>query len=252
METEVDCCRKEEKPMNIAGYDNLVFFDTETTGFDPKENRIIEIAAVKVSPCNSSRIDLFVQLPIMQFLPDKIVELTGITDKMLQEEGVPEEEALKQFAGLLTGSGKTLLIAHNAQFDLNFVGWSFWRYKEEHLEWSRAFNKADYLDSLTVYKDRRPFPHKLANAIEAYKLGDKVQNTHRAIDDCLALFEVTKAMQEERDDLTSYINIFGFNSKYGISGSGLKKVTYHSQRFNNYMTGPEYTLPAIIGREAMG
>ena len=97
---------KEEKPMNIAGYDNLVFFDTETTGLDPKENRIIEIAAVKISPCNSSRMDLFVQLPIMQFLPDKIVELTGITDKMLQEEGVPEEEALKQFAGLLTGSGK--------------------------------------------------------------------------------------------------------------------------------------------------
>lgn len=249
MEKELDFYRSEDKPIDIKGYDNLVFFDTETTGFDPKENRIIELAAVKISPCNSSRIDYFVKLPLMQFIPDKIVELTGITDKMLDDEGVSEEEALKEFAGLLTGAGKTLLIAHNAQFDLNFIGWAFWRYREEHPSWNRAFNEADYLDSLTVYKDRRAFPHKLANAIEAYKLGDKVQNTHRAIDDCLALFEVTKAMQAERGDLESYINIFGVNPKYGVSGSTLKKVIYHNQGFNNSMTTPEQTLPAIIAKE---
>lgn len=249
MEKELDFYRSEDKPIDIKGYDNLVFFDTETTGFDPKENRIIELAAVKISPCNSSRIDYFVKLPLMQFIPDKIVELTGITDKMLDDEGVSEEEALKEFAGLLTGAGKTLLIAHNAQFDLNFIGWAFWRYREEHPSWNRAFNEADYLDSLTVYKDRRAFPHKLANAIESYKLGDKVQNTHRAIDDCLALFEVTKAMQAERGDLESYINIFGVNPKYGVSGSTLKKVIYHNQGFNNSMTTPEQTLPAIIAKE---
>lgn len=84
----------------------------------------------------------------------------------------------------------------------------------------------DWLDSLTVYKDRRPYPHKLANAILAYGLEDKVQNSHRAIDDVLALFEVLKAMDAERDDLASYVNLFGYNPKYGVSGRRIVGVRY--------------------------
>lgn len=235
--------------MEIKGYDNLVFFDTETTGFDAKEEQIIELAAIRVGAAGEYRMDRFIKLQKTLVLPQKIVELTHITDEMLLSQGISEEEAIAEFVGMLMGGGKTLLIAHNAQFDLNFVGWTLARYKDEHPEWLKYFNLADYLDSLTVYKDRRSFPHKLANAIEAYKLGDKVQNTHRAIDDCLALFEVTKAMQEERDDLETYINIFGFNPKYGVSGSGLKKVTYRSQGFSDGMTAPDRTLPAVVARE---
>lgn len=235
--------------MELKGYENLVFFDTETTGFDGKENRIIELAAIRISPVGEYRMDRFIKLPSGQKIPEKVVELTHITDEMLDKEGVSEEEAAAEFAGLCMAGGKTLLIAHNAQFDLNFVGWAFVRYREKHPEWNRYFNMADYLDTLTVYKDRRKYPHKLANAIEAYNLGDKVQNTHRAIDDCLALYEVTKAMQAERDDLESYINIFGYNNKYGISGSGLKKVTYHAQGFRDYMAASDQTLPATIAKE---
>ena len=57
-------------------------------------------------------------------------------------------------------------------------------------------------------------------------------------------------MAAERDDLLSYINIFGYNPKYGVSGRQLKKVTYHVQRFRDYMCSEEYTLPACIAREA--
>lgn len=234
--------------MEIKGYENLVFFDTETTGFDGQKNRIIELAAIQVNGSGEKRMDKFIKLPEGESVPEKIVELTGITDKILKEEGVSEEEAAAEFAEMIA-PGRTLLIAHNAQFDLNFVGYTFWRHREAHMDWNRAFNAADYLDSLTVYKDRRSYPHKLANAIEAYSLGDKVQNTHRAIDDCLALYEVTKAMAKERADLESYINIFGYNVKYGISGSTLKKVTYRQQGFTDCMREPRYTLPAVVERE---
>lgn len=233
--------------MEIQGYDNLIFFDTETTGFDGQKNRIIELAAVQVNGSTEKQIDKFIKLPEGESVPDNIVKLTGITDKILSEEGVSEIEACAEFAELFTG--KTLLVAHNAQFDLNFIGYTFWRNRHEHLEWIRAFNAADYLDTLTVFKDRRSYPHKLQNAIDTYKLGDKVQNTHRAIDDCLALYEVTKAMQAERNDLESYINIFGYNSKYGISGSTITKVTYRQQGYSDFMREPQYTLPAVIKRE---
>lgn len=102
--------------------------------------------------------------------------------------------------------------------------------------------------SLTVYKDRRPYPHKLANAILAYELEDKVQNSHRAIDDVLALFEVLKAMDDERDDLAAYVNLFGYNPKYGVSGRRIVGVRYEPQGFNKAMTRPEQTLPARMAR----
>lgn len=109
-----------------------------------------------------------------------------------------------------------------------------------------ALKAADYLDSLTVYKDRRAYPHKLANAILTYKLEDKVQNSHRAIDDVAALFEVCKAMDAERSDLLSYVNVFGYNPKYGVSGKRIEKVAYWPQNFNKYMQAPSYTLPAKL------
>lgn len=230
-------------------YDNLVFFDVETTGFNAdKDDRIIELAAIQANEGGIIRQeDLLVQLPEGRSVPDKIVNLTGITDLMLLS-GVTDEACARTFAEMI--EGKTLLVAHNAQFDLNFAAFLYVRHMKEHCEWMHAFTRCDYLDTLTVYKDRRAYPHKLANAITAYNLEDRVQNTHRAIDDVLALFEVTKAMAAERDDLLSYINIFGYNPKYGVSGRQMKKVTYHVQRFRDYMCSEEYTLPTCIAREA--
>ena len=111
-----------------------------------------------------------------------------------------------------------------------------------------GFNAADYLDTLTIYKDRAAYPHKLANAIEHYGLAGKVVNSYRAIDDVKALLEVTKAMGAERGDLRDYVNIFGYNPKYGISGRHLKKVSYLQQGFRNEIAPPGQTLPALAGK----
>lgn len=226
-------------------YDSLVFFDTETTGFDGQRNQIIELAAIRIDRDGGRReADEFVKLPDGMSVPEKIVELTHITDSMLAEQGKAEIEVAEIFSGFMDGE-KSLLIAHNAQFDLNFAAWLFVKYRKQHPEWLARFNEADYLDTLTVYKDRTKYPHKLADAIQLYGLSDKVRNTHRAIDDVAALLEITRAMCAQRDDLLSYVNVFGFNKKYGISGNTLKKITYHAQGFRNGIAPPEQTLPAI-------
>ena len=234
--------------MHLDDYDYLVFFDTETTGLNARENFIIELACVRVSAHGIYKTDRFIKLPAGVELDEKITDLTGITELMLSAEGVKEEEAAREFGELISG-GKTLLIAHNANFDLSFTGNMLIRYIDLYPDYLKAFCEADYLDTLTVYKDRRAYPHKLKNAIEEYGLSDKVQNSHRAIDDTLALYEVFKAMRAERDDLADYINIFGYNPKYGISGEELKKVTYAAQPFRDYMTVPEYILPARVKKE---
>lgn len=149
---------------------------------------------------------------------------------------------------MIYSSDRTLLVAHNAQFDLLFVREMLGRFTEFVEEGGDVLDFCDYLDSLTVYKDRRAYPHKLANAIAAYKLEDKVKNSHRAIDDVEALLEVCKAMDNERADLLSYVNVFGYNPKYGVTGDRLPRVTYWPQHFNDYMQSPRYTLPARVKR----
>ena len=194
-------------------YKALVIFDTETSGLNPGDDQIIELAALRVERTQAGalriagKMDTFIRLPEGERLPENIVTLTGITDRLLETEGVQSGTAVSRFLKLVK-PGPVLMVAHNAQFDACFLRELLRGFKPGHLDW---------LDSLTVYKDRRPYPHKLANAILAYELEDKVQNSHRAIDDVLALFEVLKAMDEERDDLGSYVNLFGYNPKYGVS-----------------------------------
>ena len=127
---------------------------------------------------------------------------------------------------MLHSDSEVLLVAHNIQFDLLFILEMFKR-----CGMVPKAPKLRALDSLTVYKDRAAYPHKLANAIEHYGLADKVQNSHRAIDDVLALYEVTKAVSEERDDLTDYIDLLGYNPKYGITGRKLRQITYMPQSY---------------------
>lgn len=225
----------------------IILTDTETSGLDPEAGQIIELAAIRVEATDTGglriaqRMDTFIRLPEGQTLPEKIVELTGITDELLQSEGVSKEEAAAQFYDMVK-DGPVVIAAYNAQFDLLFI---------RELLRGKKFT-ADFLDVLTVYKDRRAYPHKLADAIIAYGLQDKAQNTHRAIDDVLAMFEVMKAMEAERDDLATYINIFGFNPKYGRQGGNIKGVHYYAQAFRNTMTTPEQTLPSLFWAHCKG
>ena len=234
--------------MNALGlifdmYKNVVVFDTETSGLDFKNDTIIELAAVRIkrkddgSIYYDKQIDKFIKLPNNKTLSPFIVELTGITDKMLNDEGIDYKEAAEIFYSLIC-DGDTLLVAHNAQFDLMFTRTLLKGYKIKH--------KLDFLDTLTVYKDRRPYPHKLQNAITAYNLDGKVQNSHRAIDDVKALVEVMIAMDNERADLDKYINIFGFNAKYGISGEKIRGVRYVPQMFHDNKTLVEQTLYSYL------
>ena len=126
-----------------------------------------------------------------------------------------------------------MIVAYNAQFDLLFL----YHLLDRHGD-ARLLRDKPKLDLLTVYRDRRPYPHRLCNAIEAYGLQDRVQNSHRAIDDVRATVEVLRAMTEERDDLAQYINLFGYSPKYGVSGPRISSVRYLPQGYE--ATAPLY------------
>lgn len=211
----------------LRQFDKIIFFDTETTGLNPEKDQIIELAAVLVTSKGIElKIDAFCKLPEGEKLPDKIVELTHITDDMLADKGIAYKEACGIFCNMIHSDSEVLLVAHNIQFDLMFTLEMFKR-----CGMVPKAPKLRALDTLTVYKDRAAYPHKLENAIQHYGLTGKVQNSHRAIDDVLALYEITKAMAAERDDLTDYIDLLGYNPKYGITGKKLRQITYMPQSY---------------------
>ena len=75
-------------------YKALVIFDTETSGLNPGDNQIIELAALRVERTQTGalriagKMDTFIKLPEGEKLPENIVTLTGITDRLLEAEGV--------------------------------------------------------------------------------------------------------------------------------------------------------------------
>ena len=209
-------------------FEHIVVLDTETTGIHHKTDEIIELAALHTAspaqPSSSAQeLDLLIRLSKGRTLPPFITQLTGISDAQLQAEGVSKEEACSRFTVLLSHPN-TLLVAYNAQFDLCFLYYFLARCGH-----ADCLKGVKMLDAMTIYKDRRPYPHKLENAIQAYALHG--QNTHRAIDDAKATLELLNAMAAEEDDLERYINLFGYHPKYGVSGPRISSITYRPQGY---------------------
>lgn len=210
-------------------YDRLVLFDTETTGLSFSRDEIIEFAAVVVEQQNGEPVvvqeyDELVSLTPGNAVPPMIQKLTGISTQDIMERGLSKARVCRDIGEMFAGN--TLLLAYNAHFDLSFLYYLLLRNGDPMI-----LKGKDKLDLLTVYKDRRAYPHKLCNAIEQYGLTGKVRNSHRAVDDVLATLAVMEEMEAEKDDLESYVNLFGYNTKYGINGKPIGSVTYKPQGF---------------------
>ena len=212
----------------LKRFSNIIVLDVETTGIDHKGDEVIELAALRLDcsggePAAADEFDYLIRLSPGRELPQVIEELTGITAAQLEREGVSKAAAAERLAEMLA-CRDPLVIAYNAQFDLCFLYYLLAREGR-----ADALKGIRMLDALTVYKDRRPYPHKLCNAAEAYAL--QGENTHRAIDDARVTWELMEAMAAEADDLAEYINLFGYNPKYGISGPKISSIRYVPQPY---------------------
>ena len=215
----------------FSSYDRLVLFDTETTGLQFARDEIIEFAAVVVEQRDGKAVilqeyDELITLSPGNTVPPLIENLTGISTQDILEKGIPKAQVCRDIAQMFQGN--TLLLAYNAHFDLSFLFYMLLRDGDPTI-----LKGKDKLDLLTVYKDRRSYPHKLCNAIEAYGLSGKVVNSHRAVDDVVATVEVMKEMEKERSDLDKYINLFGYHPQYGVDGKRIGSVNYKPQPYDS-------------------
>jgi len=154
--------------------EEYVVFDLETTGFDPFNEEITEIGAVKLKGTRIiDRFSTFVnpEKPI----PEEIVELTKITDEMVAD--APKiEEILPKF---LEFCGDATMVAHNAKFDIGFLN------HKCNSRLDRKYNPS-VIDTLqwsrNVLKDLKRHGLKYI----AKHFGISLDNHHRAVDDAEA------------------------------------------------------------------
>ena len=214
----------------FSKYDPLMLLDTETTGLNYSRDEIIEFSAGVLERQAGEvkgvqEYDQLVKLTPGNSIPPKITQLTGITNEAVAQKGIEKSRLCRDIGQMVAGN--TLLLAYNAHFDLSFLYYLLLRSGDVSI-----LKGKDKLDLLTVYKDRRSYPHRLCNAIAAYGLEGRVVNSHRAIDDVLATVAVMEAMEAEKPDLHRYINLFGYNSKYGLEGKPIGSVTYKPQGYD--------------------
>lgn len=108
----------------------IVVFDFETTGLDSQYDRIIEVGAQKI--VNFKVVDEFSSfVQVKDSLSPVVTQLTGITEEMLEGEPLIEE-IMPKFLKFIDGS---LLVAHNASFDMSFLKAEAYRLGID-LDWS--------------------------------------------------------------------------------------------------------------------
>lgn len=98
---------------------NYIVFDFETTGLNPAVDSVIQMSAIKIeNGVKKESFNRFVKVSTP--LPDKIVELTQITNEMLEKEGVLAEIAWKEFDAFI--GPNFAMIGHNiVNFDVKFL-----------------------------------------------------------------------------------------------------------------------------------
>lgn len=170
----------------------FTIFDIETTGLSPVSCGITEIGAVKYQGGKVVEIFQTFVNPGMP-IPKNITDLTGITDDMVKD-APSQSEAVKAF---LDFAGNSILVAHNANFDMGFIRKVATdnKYKLEN----------PYLDTVSLSRYLNPdlTRHSLDAVAKHYNLGSF--NHHRASDDCEMLGRIFGCMvkQMEPDGVTT-------------------------------------------------
>jgi len=170
----------------------FVIFDTETTGFSPAKDRLVEIGAVKVRNGENLGEKTWLINP-ERYIPWYVQKVHNITPEMVED--MPTfAEVYPEFLEFIDGA---VLIAHNAPFDIRFVAAEARRNK-------MPVPKNAVLDSLALFRNWHPEMknHRVSDLIDLYDISTEGMQAHRATDDSLFVYFAIQKEMEERSKST--------------------------------------------------
>ena len=162
--------------------EGYVVIDIETDGLDEGKNSIIEIGAIKIK---GGKLDSFSRLIRVDYeLPRNIVNLTNITDEMLDESGGNKEEVLKDFLEFIEDLP---IVGYNLPFDIKFI-----KYNLEKLGLDIP-NKQ--VDLLPIVREKTTLAnYKLSTVANHFGIAGKIP--HRGLLDAGIILELSKKLKE--------------------------------------------------------
>ncbi len=161
--------------------EQYIVLDLETTGLSPRDDRILEIGAAKVmNGCVQEVYQTFVD-PRMK-IPERITELTGITDEMVSGQR-SNEQAVRE---LIQFCGELPLLGHNILFDYGFL-------KHSAVNLGIPFER-NGIDTLKIARELLPAEEKKSLEALCGRFAISREHAHRALDDALATHELYQAL----------------------------------------------------------
>jgi len=175
--------------------EEIVVFDTETTGLNVFQDDIIEIAAIRIKGGEvvGEPLDLYIETdkPILPMLGDKENPMYAIYhEKMSTGELLPPSDALQRFLAYV---GTSPILGHNANYDYNIVDNNLQRYCNDTMQ----AHDIRCFDSLKLIRLLAPNLHsyKLESLLETFQLAGV--NSHQAIDDVKATVSLVRLCAEK-------------------------------------------------------
>ena len=184
---------KQEKKMTQRPNKTIAVLDVETTGFSPISEEVTEIAVVLLDGLTGEEMGSFDTLiDIEGKIPNKIVELTGITNEMTSKYGMPKDMVATYLQEMLKD---TIVVAHNVQFDFQFI--------KEHFGIVPKY----YYDTLAISRSLYPSEktHKLGVICE--RAGISLEGAHRAVNDTRATAELLNLQLDKEGVAMKYMNV---------------------------------------------
>lgn len=162
----------------------IVVIDVETTGLDPVEDRIVEIAIIRIKEGSIEEKLVTLLNPEMRIPPD-VSYIHGITDNQIKKAPFFRDIASRV---LEIVNGKTLLV-HNADFDIPFL-------KNELSRCGMELSGIKVIDTLAIARNYFCFPNNSLSTIAVHYNID-TSGLHRAEADAMLTYKIFCKMQEE-------------------------------------------------------
>ncbi|PCI63878.1 MAG: DNA polymerase III subunit epsilon [Kordiimonadales bacterium] len=156
-----------------------LIFDTETTGFDPLSgDRLIEIGLVEMVDRSLTGNHYHVYVNPERDVPEGAVKIHGLTTEFLADKQV-FSEVMDEFLEYI--GDDSVLVAHNADFDMRFINWEL-----EHAG-RPIIHKKRFIDTLAIARTKYP---GAANSLDALCKRFSINNAHRTLHGALLDAEI--------------------------------------------------------------
>jgi exodeoxyribonuclease I len=199
---------------------SFFFYDLETSGFDPKRQRIMQFAGqrtdMNLKPVGEP-VNVLVKLSEEVLPSPEAVLITGITPQKTIEEGYPEAEFLKILHDKVFAPGTIIAGFNNVRFDDEFMRFTLYRnfYDAYEWAWQDGRSRWDFLDVVRMVRALRPESIKWpvsddgqpTNRLEllSFENGLDHLKAHDAMSDVEALIGVARLVKQKQPKMFDYL-----------------------------------------------